>query len=328
MKISPEVKIGVYSIVVIVLFVIGLNYLKGKDVFRKHRSVYAVYSSVNGLLDASPVFVNGLTVGKVTEMRFINPGAPKVLVKLTLYNSIAIPLDSKARINSDLLGTKSIQIVLGKSATAIGDGDTLQSENPMTLTEEVSQQVAPIKLKAENLLSSLDTMVTALHAVFNAETRRNLSESFSRIRTTLANLENTTYNLDTLVYGQRNRLEHILLNVESITENFKQNDQNISNILQNFSNISDSLARLNLAGTLTHVNNALTQVETITQKINQGQGSLGMLINNPTLYNNLDKSAKELDLLITDIKLNPYRYLNVSVFPPSKKKLEYQGPKE
>jgi phospholipid/cholesterol/gamma-HCH transport system substrate-binding protein len=194
----------------------------------------------------------------------------------------------------------------------------------MSLSEEVNKQVAPIKLKAENLLSSLDTMVTVLHTVFNSETRKNLIASFKSIHTTLSNLENTSYNVDTLVYGQRKRLERIMFNVESITETFRKNDENISNIINNFSRISDTLARANLAGTLANVNNVLSRMDAITAKIDNGQGSIGLLLNDKKLYDNLDKSAAQLNALIEDMKLNPYRYVNFSVFPPSKKRMEYQ----
>ena len=249
------------------------------------------------------------------------------MLELTVYNKVFIPSKSVARITSlDLLGTKNIEIIFSDSKIEAKDGDTLLGSSQMSLTEEVNKQVAPIKLKAENLLSSLDTMVTVLQSVFNSETRKNLNASFASIRATLGNLESTSYNLDTLVYGQRTRLERIMFNIESITSNFRKNDQNISNILTNFSLISDTIAKANLAGTLTNVNHVLSQVDAITAKINKGEGSIGLLVNDQKLYDNLNQSAAQLNALITDMKLNPYRYVNFSVFPPSKKRMEYTGP--
>jgi phospholipid/cholesterol/gamma-HCH transport system substrate-binding protein len=238
-----------------------------------------------------------------------------------------LPSNSVARISSiDFLGTKNIEIILGDSKIAAMNGDTLAGGTQMSLTEEVNKQVAPIKEKAENLLSSLDTMVTVLQMVFNSETRRNIEASFASIRTTLNTLESTTYNLDTLVYGQRKRLERIMFNIESITENFRRNDENISNVLKNFSAISDSLAKANIAGTLTNVNAVLLKVESITDKIDNGEGSIGLLVNDQKLYNNLNSSAAQLNSLIEDMKLNPYRYVNFSVFPPAKKRMQYTEP--
>lgn len=327
MKISRELKIGAFGIVTLALFIISVNFIKGKDIFNRNRTFYAVYDATSGIQEAASVTVSGLEVGKVTDMRFLTKNSKKVLIELTISNKVFIPSKSVARITSlDLLGTKNIEIVFSDSKTEALDGDTLVGGAQLSLQEEVNKQVAPIKLKAENLLSSLDTMVTVLHSVFNADTRKNITASFLSIRSTLSNLENTTYNLDTLVYGQKKRLERIMFNVESITENFRKNDENISNILTNFSLLSDTLAKANLAGTLKNINIVLSRVEAITTKINNGEGTIGMLVNDQKLYDNLNKSASQLNALIEDMKLNPYRYVNVSVFPPSKKRMIYTEP--
>jgi len=327
MKISRELKIGVFGIVTLTLFIISINFIKGKDLFNRSRTFYAVYDATSGIQDAASVTVSGLEIGKVTDMRFLTKNSKKVLIELTVYNKVFIPANSVARITSlDLLGTKNIEIVFSDSKDEAQDGDTLIGGSQMSLTEEVNRQVAPIKLKAENLLSSLDTMVTVLQSVLNSETRKSINASFKSIQSTLANLESTSYNMDTLVYGQRKRLERIMFNVESITENFRKNDENISNILSNFSLISDTLAKANLAGTLASVNSVLSAVDAITTKINKGEGSIGLLVNDQKLYDNLNKSAAQLNELIKDMKLNPYRYVNFSVFPPSKKRMGYVEP--
>lgn len=327
MKISREIRIGIFGLLTVAAFVIGVNFIKGRDIFHKHRTFYAIYNATNGIQDAAPVSINGLGVGKVTDIKFLSENSSKILIELTIYNPVFIPSNSVARIYSlDLLGTKNIEIVFGDSKTAAMDGDTLIGSSQMSLTEEVNMQVAPIKEKAENLLSSLDTMVTVLQSVFNSETRSNINASFISIRTTLGNLESTTYNLDTLVYGQRKRLERIMFNIESITTNFRENDANISNILTNFSAVSDSIAKANIAGTLMNVNSVLTRIDVITTKIDKGEGTIGLLLNDKKLYDNLDKSAAQLESLIKDIKTNPFRYVNFSVFPPSKKRMEYTPP--
>jgi len=329
MKISRELRIGAFGIVTLTLFIISVNFIKGKDIFNRNRTFYAVYDATSGIQDAASVTVSGLEVGKVTDMRFLSKNSKKVLIELTLHNEVFIPAHSVARITSlDLLGTKNIEIIFSDSKIEAEDGDTLIGGSQMSLTEEVNKQVAPIKMKAENLLSSLDTMVTVLQSVFNSETRKSINASFKSIQTTLSNLESTSYNMDTLVYGQRKRLERIMFNVESITENFRKNDENISNILSNFSLISDTLAKSNLASTLANVNRVLSKVDAITSKINNGEGSIGMLVNDQKLYDNLNKSAAQLNALIEDMKMNPYRYVNFSVFPPSKKRMGYVEPVE
>lgn len=328
MKIRREVKIGSYLVIVLLLFITGINYIKGKDFFRKHRTFYAKYTQIAGLVEAAPVSVNGFNIGNVSDIRFEGPNSSQIVVEITVYNPIVIPSNSIARIFSpDILGTKNIDIVLGNSTVPAQSGDTLASEMQATLTEEVNRQVAPLKRKAEDLMLSLDTMVTVVRTVFNAQTRENLKASFEHIRQTIINIEHTTFNLDTLVYGQRSRMERILFNIEGITANIKENDQNISNILTNFSAISDTLAKAQVAHTLNDVHLAVMNFAEILNKVNQGEGSMGLLVNDKKLYNNLEKSSDELNQLIRDMKLNPYRYLNFSVFPPGGKRMQYQAPK-
>jgi phospholipid/cholesterol/gamma-HCH transport system substrate-binding protein len=327
MKLRREIKIGAYLVIVLLGFIIGINYIKGKDIFRKHRTYYATYTQIAGLVEAAPVSVNGLNIGNVSKIDFI-PNSSQIIVEITVYKDIEIPSNSTAKIFSpDILGTKNIDIVLGNSQVMAQSGDTLKSEMQASLSEEVSRQVAPLKKKAEDLMLSLDTMVTVVRTVFNTQTRENLSASFEHIRQTITNLEHTTYNLDTLVYGQRSRMERILFNIESISENIRENDQNITNILTNFSAISDTLAKAQIAHTLSDVHVTVMSISDIMNKINQGDGSLGLLINDKKLYSNLEKSSSEMNLLIKDMKLNPYRYLNFSIFPPGNKRMEYQESK-
>ena len=325
MKISREIKIGAFLIIVILFFILGVNFIKGKDIFRKHRTYFAVYNQISGLVKAAPVSINGLSVGNVSNIFFENPHSGRIIIEMTIYDPIEIPVNSVATIFSpDLLGTKNINLVLGDSKVNSLSGDTLKGGVTATLSEEVSAQVAPLKRKAEGLILSLDTMVTVVRTVFNVQTRENLKASFEHIRQTILNIEHTTFNLDTLVYGQRSRMERILFNIEEISANIRQNDKNITNILTNFSSISDTLAKAQIARTLTDVHTAVLSISEITNKINHGDGSLGLLLNDKKLYLNLENSSDELNQLSTDLKLNPHRYLNFSVFPPSAKRNQFQ----
>jgi phospholipid/cholesterol/gamma-HCH transport system substrate-binding protein len=327
MKITREVKIGIFVVSVILVFVLGISFLKGKNVFRKHRTLYVVYDQVSGLEKAAPVTINGLKIGMVSEVGFLSSTSTKILVELTLYNNVNIPSNSIARIYSpDLLGSKNIQIIIGNSVIYASNKDTLQSDIQATLSEEVSQQVAPLKAKAESLMLSLDTILTAFHSVFNTSSRENFTSSLEHIKQTILNLESATYKIDTLLYRQRGGLERIMFNIESITQNIRQNNDNLNRIITNFSNISDTLAKAKFSHTINDLHNTISNLSEITDKINKGQGSLGMLINNQKIYNDLEATTKELNLLMQDIKLNPYRYINFSVFPPGGKKMKYKEP--
>jgi phospholipid/cholesterol/gamma-HCH transport system substrate-binding protein len=327
MKISREVKIGTFFVAIILVFILGINFLKGKNVFRRHRTLYAVYSQVSGLEKAAPVTINGLKVGMVSKVGFLSDNSTRILVELLVTEPVKIPSNSIARIYSpDLLGTKSIQIVMGNSVVYASDMDTLHADIQATLSEEVSQQVAPLKAKAESLMLSLDTIFASFQSVFNRSSRDNLTASFIHIRQTITNLESATYNIDTLVAGQRDRMGRIIYNIEAISQTLKQNDDKINNIITNFSSLSDTLAKAKVSHTINDLHYTITNISEIMEKINGGKGSLGMLINNQNIYNNLESTTKELNLLMEDIKLHPFRYVNVSVFPPRAKRLQYQQP--
>ena len=328
LKISKEIKIAVVFVVSLALLYWGINFLKGRSLFSKERVYYAVYNQVNGLVVANPVLVNGFRVGSVRKMYFHPDNSGRIIVEFVVNNNdLQIPVNSIARLySSDLLGSRAIEIKMGKSSVMATNGDTLKTFVQATLGEEVNVQFQPIKQKFETVMSSIDSVLVIIKGIFNENTQRNLEQSFESIRFTIQNLENTTYNIDTLVITERYRLANIIGNVESITLNIKKNNDKINNIIVNFSNISDTIAKANIASTINNANKSLKQFADIMSKVNNGEGSLGMLVNNDTLYRNLEGTSKQLNELVEDIKLNPKRYVNFSVFGGSRKKNAYQAP--
>jgi phospholipid/cholesterol/gamma-HCH transport system substrate-binding protein len=337
-KIKREVKIALVVILAIGIFVWGFNFLKGKNVFSSKRYLYAVYDQVNGLVEANPVLINGLKVGQVDDIFFKPDGSGKIIVKMLITNNdIKIPKNTVAKIfASDFMGSKAIDLKLadttyGKKISQkiewAKSGDTLMSAIATSIQEEVSVQMLPLKQKAERMMSSMDSVLAVIQYVFNEDTRENLAKSFESIKFTIKNLENTTFNLDTFVTTERYRLSSILANVESISSNIKNNNQKITNIINNFSSLSDSLSKSKIVSTIDNANKAITDFSSIMDKINNGEGSMGMLIHNDTLYRNLQKSSKDLDLLVEDMRLNPKRYVHFSVFGKSGKKQPYKAPK-
>jgi len=314
-KIRKEVKVGVVFVIATAVLIWGLMYLKGLELFKKHQTFIAVYDHVNGLVAANPISIKGLKVGQVKKLYFHPKNPAKIVVELYIDGDYPIPKNSSARIySSDLLGAREVEIVLGDTNVLAKSGDTLRSVTEATLGEEVNRQLAPLKRKAENLISSIDTVATIVQEVLNKNTRDNLVKSVEHIKEALQNLAHTTYNIDTLVSTQKNHLAAIITNVESISANLRQNNDKISNILKNLSNVSDSLAKIRIPYTFSQVNNALSSLNTALEKINKGEGTVGLLLNDDKLYRELEKAARDLNLLIEDIKANPKKYINVSVF--------------
>lgn len=320
MKITREIKIGALFILTIAIVIWGVNFLKSKDIFSSQKICYAYYPKVDGLVPSNPVYINGIKVGYVKDVNFISNESSSIKVAIVISSKLEVPDNSIAKIYSaDLMGSKAIQIIIGDSKIKLKGGEILKSDIEADLKEEISRQVVPLKLKAEELMSSFDSVLIAIKLIFNQSTQQNLAKSFENIKISLDNIKNTTYNVDTLVSTQRNRLASIIANFESISHNIRSNNDKITNIISNFSALSDSLAKSNINQTIHTANKVLGDVSGIMQKINKGEGSIGMLINNDTLYKKLESSAKNLDLLLEDFRLRPERYLKISVFGSKKK---------
>ncbi len=307
--------IGASFVAAIVIFVWGFNFLKSTNLFNKETIYYASYDKVNGLIKANPVVINGLRVGQVKNVYFNPDLSGDIMVSIMLSTDFPIPNNTIARIfSSDLMGSKAVELMLGDSKDILQEGDTLPTSVEAGLMAEVNAQVQPIKKKAEDLMASIDTLVVAFQSIFNKSARENLAESFLNIEKTLANLQNATSNIDTLVVEESSRISAILINLDSLTTSLNQNRGAITNIITNFELISDSLAQSEIPGTFARLNKSLDNVQTILDKVNKGEGTLGMLMNDDSLYLELNRSATALDSLLVDIKRNPKRYVRFSLF--------------
>lgn len=319
-KVSNETQIGVLAAVSICLLILGYNYLKGNDLFSSTKTYYACYNQLEGLDISNPIKINGVPVGRVKEFNFVPGKLSVVVATFSIQGKIKIPVNSVAQItSSDLLGSKEVDINLGNSAEIAKNGDTLKSNVEENLSSSVQKEILPLKEKTEALLGTLDSIVTSINMVFNADTRKNLTKSIKSIQITLNHLSSTTGTFDTLLRNNTSRLSHIFSNVESITDNLKNNNKEITNLIANLSSISDSIKRAHIAEIFTNAKSSLQNVNDIMQKINKGQGTMGELVNDTALYNNLNRSTKSLNELLTDLKAHPKLYVHFSLFGGGKK---------
>ncbi len=327
MAYSREIKIGAVVVITIAITVWGYNFLKGYNVFSTQRTFYAVYPKVEGLTVSSPVLVNGFKIGFVQTMNFHPDNSGNVVAKFLVTNDeLKIPVQSTARIiSSDLLGSKAIEIVMNDTTVFAENGDTLLPDIKATLTDELNKTVEPLKARAFSILAQLDSAMSDIRHIVNKENRDNLSKSVASLKSSLANLESATGGLDTLVSEEKGKLAKIFTNLESITGNIKNNNDKIQNILTNFSALSDTLAKSNFKSAIESADKALTEAADVFSKINSGEGSIGMLINNDSLYNNLNNASENLDKLFLDIKENPGRYVTISVFGRKEKEVKLKN---
>jgi phospholipid/cholesterol/gamma-HCH transport system substrate-binding protein len=318
-KINNETKVGIITVFSVTILILGYNYLKGKDVFTNTIDIYAEYEQINGIKESNPVLYNGFAVGKITKLKLSERGT--IIATLTLKPELQIPDNTIAKIISqDILGAKAIVLQFGDSRTFIEEGDTLRTDLEMSLAESVNSEVLPVKQKAEKLLGTMDSILVSIQYILNPDFRANIDQSFASIKRSIETLEVTATRVDSMVKYQAARFKVISSNIESISTNLKNNNQKITDILSNVEQISDSLTRVNFVQTIDRANKALQDIAIITEKINSGQGTLGMLVNDDKLYHNLNQSSRDLDKLLVDLRLHPKRYVHISVFGGSNKK--------
>jgi len=307
--------IGVTFVLAILIFVWGYNFLKGKDLFSKQMILYSRYQKIDGLVTANPVTINGKQVGSVNKIYFAPDHSGDLIVTFIIKDKFPIPKNSVARIvNATLLGAKSVDLKLGNSKEFVQSGDTLSGSVEVTLKNEVNSALAPMKERAERILSNVDTLVKSLSGLFSKNGERNLKTSISDVAGTLHNLNITTAELKDMVKTNSVLVNRTLANLDSLSGALSSSRGNLQATIYNFKNISDSLSKANLTGTIRQTKASLDQINLLLANINKGKGTVGKLMVNDSLYRALNKSVMDLDKLLKDLRENPHRYLKFSVF--------------
>lgn len=316
MKISKEFKIGVVVVFAIAAFVWGVSFLKGSNIFEKQFFLYAVYPRIENLNPSNPLQINGFKIGQIKSISLIQKGGENhVLVKFLITEEVNIPKSSIAKVvSTDLLGGRAVEVLFSNKKESVQNGDTLVAETEQGFKEAFNRQLAPLQAKLESLISSVDTVMGVVNEVLNVRTRDNISRSFESVRKAIFSLEQTAYKFDDLIASEKPKISSVLTNLNGITSNLNKNEQKISNILTNFSNLSDTLAKSQLKSAVANADNTLRELNRLLNKINEGEGTLGKLAKNDSLYGNLNKSAEDLDKLLKDLKENPKRYVHFSLF--------------
>lgn len=318
MKYSKEIKVALVALATIFAFVWGYNFLKGNDIFSKQRVFYTVFDDAGGLNTSAPIMANGYKVGLVKAIYFEPEGRRKLVVELMLTaDNFDIPIGSRARLVSDLFGTTSINLMLGEMNGHYEVGDTLESEIEESLTAElanVSKSLIPLKVKAENLIENLDSLVLDVRdALGKGERQSAVNMALADLAVTMENLKRATGKIDVLVSDDGD-LSKILSDVEAFTSVLDKNKGEIDRLVSNLATFSDSLAASDLASTINNANRTFSELADAMEQINSGQGTVGKLLKDDSVYNNLTAATDNLDKLFIDIKARPSRYVHVSLF--------------
>jgi phospholipid/cholesterol/gamma-HCH transport system substrate-binding protein len=311
LRLSRELKTGIIVIGGILLFIMGFSYLKSNPIFDDSKVFYAVYDHVGGLQTGTQVSINGYTVGKVNNIRF-RDSSGKLVVTFTVDNGFEFSENSIAELyDTGIIGGKGIQIIpVFDQAVMAKSGDTLTARIRPGITELVQQKLSPLQIKVEDAVSNADSLLVNFNQVLDASTKQNLQESMAGLNQLIKSLQGTSNTLNEFLESNQSQLDSAIGNIGEITANFAK--------------ISDSLSQAGLSQTVRNLESTLANLDTVLIRLEQGEGTMGRLMQDESLYENLASASRELDLLLQDLRLNPKRYVNVSVF--GKKQKEYTVP--
>ncbi len=313
MRFSNEIKTALLFIFGIALFLIGFSYLKSNDVFVSDRIFYGIYENTEGLVNGTPVTINGFQVGAVESSKLLEPSA-KILVTFRVENDFPFSQNSIARIyESGLIGGKGLGIAPRfDNAPLAKDGDTLRTQIAPGLTDLVNEKLTPLQEKIESMIVHADSVLIAFSNVLDNERQQALRESIDQFNATTAALTQLTNSLQTTF--------------ASPTAPFQQSLLSLAQLTRNAAAVTDSLQQAPIGSTLRSLEQTAQDLAIISDQISKGQGSLGKLVQSDSLVNALNQTNNQAQLLLEDLRLNPKRYVHFSLF--GKKDKGYKKPEK
>jgi len=311
LKLTREIKTSILVIASILLFIWGYSFLKGRDLLTSYVTLFVEYETVEGLTTSAPVTLNGLVIGRVKDIT-IQPNTGKLLVELQIKTDFPISKSSVATIyEPGFISGKQIAIEPNFKDKSISvDGQILKGERRLSLTESVGDKLVPIEQELEKIMANADVLITGINNTLDKKAQDDLGKSLSELSATMVQFHKASLSMNTI-------LDENKVQIKGVVRNF-------NNISNDFSKISDSLNKADLGKTVKELNKTLAKVDGIMNGLKSGNGTMGKLLNDEALYNNLNKTSQELELLLQDVRLHPTRYVNVSLF--GKKDKPYKAP--
>ena len=313
MKLSREIKTGIIVIGGILLFILGFSYLKSAPLFDDGKTLYAVYPDVGGLQAGTVVSINGFAVGKVNDIKF-KDAKGNLVVTFTVNSDFKFSKNSTVELyDTGIIGGKGLQISpVFDGAETVQSGDTLMTETRPGLTELAQEKLTPLFKKFESAVSDADSVLISVNNVLDTDTKKDLQQAINGLSDLMVSLNGSAKVLNDILANNEKKLDSSLTNFETLTYNFAR--------------LSDTLNNAGLGRTLASLETTMENLNKVVSKIEKGDGTFGKLMNDQELYSNLTSASRELDLLLQDFRLNPKRYVNVSVF--GKKQKEYEVPED
>ena len=315
MKLKKEFLIGIVTLVGISVLIVGSFFLKGQEIWKSRFVYYSVFSNSEGLTTGRPVNLNGLKVGIITNINFQKNNLNNIVVEfeLTDPNVFKLKKGSLVLLNSDLLSGSYLDISYGDSLDYYNSRDTIPSSVSLALEDQINERLIPLEKKTNELISTADSAIKTIEAIFSRNTD-NLDESFDGIKNSIKNLEKVSIQIKSLIRSEKDNITQIVSNIETVTSNLKESNEAINKILSNTAKLSDSLVASDIKGTINNAKQSLEEVNMILYDIKNGDGTLTRLINDSTVYLSVTQMIDEATRLVENIKTEPKRYVQFSIF--------------
>lgn len=313
MNITNETKVGLIALVGITCLVLGYNFLKGKRLFKDETILYGTYENVQGLATSNPVTINGYQVGTVYKIT-TPKDMRRLTVALNITKDINIPINSIALIKPNPIGTTSIEIKLGDATSFLKDKDTIRTDANAGLFEDMLKKVDPVLYEVKKAVTSIDSLLVTANKVLDPTARGNIQGALANLNKVTASMTVSTAYLQELLNTQTGSLAKTLDNMNRVTANLAGNNDRINNVMSNLDVTTTKLSKIEFQKTIDTLDVAVNELKTMMDKLNTNSGTLGMLMNDPALYKNLASTSNKLNTLLDDIRVNPKRYLSISLF--------------
>ncbi len=303
---ARNIKVAIFAIIALAILYVGIKFLKGIKIFGHKQYYYGVFEDVGGLHESTNLLLNGYPIGKVTNISLLSSNPIRICAEFLVTEKIDIPSDSKFLVaQTDVLGGVAVNVVMGTSTKMARSGDTLTCGlQGGGLTDGLDD----LKAQLQSVLASVDTIGLSLKETFRPEDDQN---GALMLKSTLVNLEASTQHLNRLLANNEAKVSSAVGKLNELATTLNDATPKINTIIQNFDNISDSIAKSNVNTLINDAQRTITNLNEITQKIEQGDGSVGQLMNNDSLYRNINSTVEQLNALLKDFQAHPGRYINI-----------------
>lgn len=311
MKINNETKVGALTAIAITMLILGFNFLKGKSLFKTGNYLFAKYTNTKGIMVSNGVFINGFKVGSIYEIENSDPSLKEIVVTIKLEGNFNIPKNSVASIKESALSAPSMEIAMGNDPHYLNTGDTITTGESQSLMGSIGNKLAPVGDQLKTTMHSVDSLVNNVNSLLDADGKGNLKQSIANINKATASLLVSAASIERMLNAQSGAISQTMANVNGFTKNLADNNDKITKTMANMQKTTENLANADIDGIINSLKKSTNKLTDILEKVDNKEGTIGLLVNDKQLYYNLTNAVRSANILMDDLKVHPKRYINI-----------------